>query len=89
MSLPNQVGGDGAKTSSPNVMPGYTGHLYPVIVLAHTNDYGHGKFETLARLFIGLALVVAAIGIIVSGSVKFAHWLEGDKLVTIHIESRK
>lgn len=43
-------------------------------------DYGHGKFETLATLFIGLALVGAAIGIIVSGSVKFAHWLGGQTL---------
>jgi len=45
-----------------------------------SHDYGHGKFETLATLFIGLALVGAAIGIIVSGSVKFAHWLEGQTL---------
>ena len=28
-----------------------------------SHDYGHGKFETLAALFIGLALVGAAIGI--------------------------
>ena len=46
-----------------------------------THDYGHGKFETLATLFIGLALVGAAIGIIVSGAVKFAHWLQGETLV--------
>ncbi len=45
-----------------------------------SHDYGHGKFETLATLFIGLALVGAAIGIIVSGSVKFAHWLQGETL---------
>lgn len=45
-----------------------------------SHDYGHGKFETLATLFIGLALVGAAIGIIVSGSVKFAHWLGGETL---------
>ena len=36
-----------------------------------SHDYGHGKFETLATLFISLALVAAAIGIIVSGAVKF------------------
>ena len=30
-----------------------------------SHDYGHGKFETLATLFVGLALVVAAIGVIV------------------------
>ena len=45
-----------------------------------SHDYGHGKFETIATLFIGLALVVAAIGIIVSGSLKFSHWLGGETL---------
>lgn len=45
-----------------------------------SHDYGHGKYETIATLFIGLALVGAAIGIIVSGSVKFAHWLGGETL---------
>jgi len=45
-----------------------------------SHDYGHGKFETIATLFIGLALVAAAIGIIVSGAVKFAHWLGGETL---------
>ena len=33
-----------------------------------SHDYGHGKFETLATLFIRLALAGAAIGIIVSGA---------------------
>ncbi|MBO4340306.1 MAG: cation transporter [Bacteroidales bacterium] len=46
-----------------------------------SHDYGHGKFETLATLFVGLALAGAAVGIIVSGSVKFVHWLEGETLV--------
>ncbi len=45
-----------------------------------SHDYGHGKFETLATLFISLALVAAAIGIIVSGAVKFAAWLGGGTL---------
>lgn len=44
--------------------------------------YGHGKFETLATLFIALALVGASIGIIVAGAVKFARWLEGEPLET-------
>jgi len=44
------------------------------------HDYGHGKFETLASLFVALALVAAAIGIIVSGAVKFVHWLQGETL---------
>jgi len=45
-----------------------------------SHDYGHGKFETLATLLISLALVAAAIGIIVSGAVKFAAWLGGEEL---------
>ena len=45
-----------------------------------SHDYGHGKFETLATLFVSLALVGAAIGIIVSGVVKFAGWLQGETL---------
>ena len=45
-----------------------------------SHDYGHGKFETLATLFIALALIGAAIGIIVSGAVKFARWLQGETL---------
>lgn len=43
-----------------------------------SHDYGHGKFETLATLFVALALAGAAIGIIVSGAVKFAGWLQGE-----------
>lgn len=46
-----------------------------------THDYGHGKFETLASLLISLALVAAAIGIIVSGALKFASWLKGEDLM--------
>lgn len=45
-----------------------------------SHDYGHGKFETLATLFISLALVAAAIGIIVSGAKKLAAWLNGADL---------
>ena len=45
-----------------------------------SHDYGHGKYETLATLFIALALIGAAIGIIVSGAVKFACWLQGETL---------
>ena len=45
-----------------------------------SHDYGHGKFETLATFFIGLALVAAATGIIVSGAVKFADWLGGAQI---------
>ena len=45
-----------------------------------SHDYGHGKFETLATLFVALGLVGAAIGIIVSGALKFARWLQGETL---------
>ena len=45
-----------------------------------SHDYGHGKYETLAALFIGLTLIAAAIGIIVSGARKFADWLGGAQL---------
>jgi len=44
------------------------------------HEYGHGKFETLATLFIGLALAAAAIGIVVSGAGKLARWLQGEDL---------
>ena len=45
-----------------------------------SHDYGHGKFETVATLFIGLALVAAAVGIIVSGGMKLAEWINGAQL---------
>ena len=45
-----------------------------------SHDYGHGKFETMASFFVGLALVAAATGIIVGGAVKFASWLRGEQL---------
>ena len=45
-----------------------------------SHDYGHGKFETVATLFIGLALVAAAVGIIVSGGMKLAAWISGEQL---------
>ena len=44
------------------------------------HDYGHGKYETLATLLVALALVGAAIGIIVTGSLKIARWVQGETL---------
>ena len=44
------------------------------------HDYGHGKYETVATLFIGLALAAAAVGIVVSGAQKLALWLKGEEL---------
>lgn len=37
-----------------------------------SHDYGHGKFETMASFLIALALIVAALGIMVSGVQKLA-----------------
>jgi len=45
-----------------------------------SHDYGHGKFETIASFLIGLALIGAAIGIIVSGGQKLFSWLNGEDL---------
>ena len=45
-----------------------------------SHDYGHGKFETIATFFIGLALVAAAMGIIVSGVLSLIDWARGASL---------
>ena len=45
-----------------------------------SHDYGHGKFETIATFLIGLALVAAATGIIVSGGTKLTTWWNGNEL---------
>ena len=45
-----------------------------------SHDYGHGKYETIASFVIGLGLMAAAIGIIVSGVAKFTGWLRGEQL---------
>ena len=45
-----------------------------------SHDYGHGKFETIATFLIGLALVAAATGIVVSGATKLASWWGGAEL---------
>ena len=46
-----------------------------------SHDYGHGKFETFATFFVGLALMAAAIGIIFSGGMKLVSWVGGEQLV--------
>ena len=45
-----------------------------------SHHYGHGKFETLAALLIGVALLAAAIGIIVHGAKQLVGWLNGETL---------
>ena len=44
------------------------------------HDYGHGKYETFASFIIGLALIAAATGIIVSGAAKLIDWARGEQL---------
>ena len=45
-----------------------------------SHDYGHGKFETIAAFLIGLALVAAATGIVVTGALKLLAWWGGAEL---------
>ena len=45
-----------------------------------SHDYGHGKFETVASFLIGLALVAAATGIVVTGVQKLQAWWGGAEL---------
>ena len=44
------------------------------------HDYGHGKYETFATFIIGLALIAAATGIIISGVTKLIDWAGGKQL---------
>ncbi|MBR1401156.1 MAG: cation transporter [Prevotella sp.] len=45
-----------------------------------SHDYGHGKYETFATFIIGLALLAAAIGIIISAIMKIIQWAGGEQL---------
>ena len=45
-----------------------------------SHDYGHGKFETIASFLIGLGLVAAATGIVVSGMLNLFDWWQGTQL---------
>ena len=45
-----------------------------------SHGYGHGKFETIATFLIGMALVAAATGIVVSGGLKLVEWWNGETL---------
>ena len=59
-----------------------------VLVLVHisakpqdeSHDYGHGKYETMASFIVGLALVAAATGIMMSGGTKLVDWFHGEQL---------
>ena len=45
-----------------------------------SHEYGHGKFETIASFLVGLALLMAAIGIVVTGVLKLTEWWNGEAL---------
>ncbi len=45
-----------------------------------SHDYGHGKYETIASFIIGLALMLAALGIMGSGICKLWTWWNGGEL---------
>lgn len=45
-----------------------------------THDYGHGKYETLALIFIGVALMAVAIGIFTNGAQKIVSWYHGEEI---------
>jgi len=45
-----------------------------------SHDYGHGKYETFATFIIGLAIMAAATGIIISGVAKLVDWASGKQL---------
>lgn len=45
----------------------------------HTHEYGHGKFETLASLIIGVILFIVGIGIMITGVEDCIKFFEGDR----------
>ena len=45
----------------------------------HTHEYGHGKFETLATLIIGVILIAVGIGIMISGVEDCLRFFKGDR----------
>lgn len=46
----------------------------------NTHDYGHGKFETLASLIVGLVLAVAGIGFFIDGFEKSVAFFKGESI---------
>ena len=45
----------------------------------HTHEYGHGKFETLATLVIGIILIVVGLGIMITGVEDCVKFFQGDR----------
>lgn len=50
-----------------------------------SHDYGHGKFETLATMIIGVILIGAGIALLVNGIGLVLRSLHGDELPRPHI----
>jgi cation diffusion facilitator family transporter len=48
----------------------------------HDHDYGHGKYETLATAFIGLALMAVGVMICYNGVMKTWSAIQGEQLAT-------
>ena len=45
----------------------------------HTHEYGHGKFETLATLIIGVILILVGLGIMYSGVEECVKFFQGER----------
>ena len=45
-----------------------------------SHDYGHGKYETLATVVIGMALLGVVVGIVYGGTAKIVAWAKGASL---------
>lgn len=46
------------------------------------HDYGHGKYETLATLLIGVALLAVGVGIFLNGAEQIMAFINGEKLAS-------
>ena len=45
----------------------------------HTHEYGHGKYETLATLIVGVILFIVGIGIMISGIEDCVKFFQGER----------
>lgn len=45
-----------------------------------SHDYGHGKYETLALILIGISLMIVAVGIFYNGTIRITAWYNGEEL---------
>lgn len=47
-----------------------------------THEYGHGKYETMATMVIGLILIIAGFGLMIDGVGHIIHSLRGREFAT-------